>query len=198
MDYLSLKTAPTGLALDWVTEVKSHLRLDSETERARVESILVPAATAMAEEMTGRQILTATWTLKLDAFPALEAPIELPKAPLQSVTHVKYFDTAGVLQTLSSALYTVEAPDGAFADPGRIVLDYGEVYPGTYGQVRAVEVEFVAGYGEAAAVPPLIKAALLLIVGELFERREDAISGTIITQVPLAARSLLWPFRVWR
>ena len=158
----------------------------------------MPAATALAEERTGRQLVTATWTLKLDAFPAHEAPIELPKAPLQSVTHVKYYDTAGVLQTLSSALYAVEAPVGDFAEPGRIVLNYGEVYPGTYAQLNAVEVEFVAGYGTTSAVPGLMKAALLLVVGELFERREDAVTGTSIAEVPLAARRLLWPFRVWR
>ena len=35
--------------------------------------------------------------------------------------------------------------------------------------------------------------AMLLVIGELYERREDAIVGTIINTVPLSARIRSWP-----
>jgi uncharacterized phiE125 gp8 family phage protein len=197
---LSLKTAPVALALDWVQEVKGHLRLDSDEEQPRVASILIPAATQFAESETGRQLITATWTLYLDKFPCSGQRIELPKPPLKTVTSVKYYDTAGVLQTWAAAgNYGVQALAGPFADCGYISPAYAVIYPTTQSRADAVEIEFTSGYGDTfASVPPMIRAAMLLIVGEQFERREESITGTIISRVPMAAHNLLWPFRVWR
>ncbi len=41
-----------------------------------------------------------------------------------------------------------------------------------------------------------INAAILLITGHLFNNRESVITGTIATELPQGAHSLLWPFRV--
>lgn len=195
---LTLKTAPAALALDWATEVKGHLRLDSEAERARIESVLIPAAEQYVEAQTNRQLVTATWTYYLDDFPCSGEPIELPKPPLQSVTTVKYRDTAGVLQTWAASNYSIETQAGPYALPGRIVPNWGVLYPSVYGQPNDVAIEFIAGYGATyAAVPPLLKAALLLLVAEQFEQREESISGTSINRIPLGVSALLWPFRVW-
>jgi hypothetical protein len=60
-----------------------------------------------------------------------------------------------------------------------------------------VEIQFRAGSGEEAAhIPAALRAGMLLVVGELFERREDSVVGTIIQDVPLAATRLWAPFRV--
>jgi uncharacterized phiE125 gp8 family phage protein len=76
---------------------------------------------------------------------------------------------------------------------------YGVSYPSTQAIPDAVQIAFQAGYGAThASVPGAIRAALLLLVAEMFERREDAVVGASIGEVPLAARRLLWPFRVWR
>jgi uncharacterized phiE125 gp8 family phage protein len=195
---LTLTTPAAALALDWEVEVKGHLRVDTADERTRVETVLIPAATQIAEGETERQLITATWTLYLDGFPTSGTKIELPKPPLQSVSSIKYYDTQGVLQTWAASNYSVVAPAGPRAPNGYIVPGYGITYPSTYGQPNDVVIEFVCGYGAAyGSVPAQIRAAMLLLVGEMFERREDAIAGTIIGEVPLAAHRLLWPFRVW-
>lgn len=192
---LSLKTAPAARALDWFSEVKGHLRLDSDDEAARVDSILIPAAEQWAESATGRQLITATWTLSFEAFPQDGGPIVLPKPPLQSVTSVKYYDDAGVQQTWAAAAnYTVIAPAGPKCGPGMIVPKVGISYPYAYGFPYEVEIEFIAGYGaSSASVPGLLKAGMLLLVAEQFERREEAFAGQI-SQVPLHAASLILPF----
>lgn len=41
-----------------------------------------------------------------------------------------------------------------------------------------------------------IKAAMLLILGHLYTNREDVITGTIATDLPMGSRSLLQPYRV--
>lgn len=193
---LSLKTAPTSPALDWIDEVKGHLRLDSDDEIGRVSSLLVPAAEQWAESATGRQLITATWTAYFDCFPGdSSCPIVLPKPPLQSVTSIKYYDTAGVQQTWAASNYTLRAPVGPKCGPGMIVPKAGIYYPTAYGVPYEVEVEFVAGYGASSAeVPGLLKAGMLLIVGEQFERREHSIAGTIITEVPFGAKAFILPF----
>lgn len=187
---LTLKTAPAALALDWSTEVKTHLRLDSEAEASRVQSILIPAAEQYAAAETGRQFITATWTYYLDEFPCSGHPITLPKPPLQSVTSVKYRDVDGVLQTWNATNYTVETQAGDYALPGRIVPNYGVIYPSLYGQPNDVAIEFIAGYGVAStAVPGMLRAAMLLIVSQLFENREETPAGVGV---------LLRPFEVWQ
>ncbi len=158
-------------------------------------SILIPAARTWAESATGRQLITATWQAFFSCFPSDNGcPIRLPKPPLQSVTHVKYYDGNGVQQTWAAANYTVTAPAGEKCGAGFILPKANVSYPTVYGPPYEIEVEFIAGYGATApSVPGLLKAGMLLLVGELFERREEAIVG-IINRVPLAAQALILPF----
>lgn len=49
---------------------------------------------------------------------------------------------------------------------------------------------------DGIVVNDAIKAAILLMLGHLFENRQDNVTGTIVSELPLSARSLLMPFRV--
>ena len=42
-----------------------------------------------------------------------------------------------------------------------------------------------------------LKAAMLLLIGHLYEHREDVTSGVALQQVPRGVDDLLWPNRVW-
>lgn len=150
---------------------------------------LIIAARQWSENFTRRAFVTQTWDWTLDRF---ACRLEVPRAPLQSVTSITYVDTGGVSQTLATSVYTVDTK----SEPGRIVEAFSQAWPSTYGHINDVTIRFVAGYGAAAAVPQQIKHALLLMIGELHERRESAIVGTVINEVPLSAKALLWPYRV--
>jgi hypothetical protein len=54
--------------------------------------------------------------------------------------------------------------------------------------------------GSAGSKPilinPSIRAACLLIVGNLYANREDVVVGTISSELPMGSRSLLTPYRV--
>ena len=193
---LTLVTAPAATAIVWTDEVESHLRLDGlTTEKARVEAIVIPAAVTWAETLTGRQLINATWRLDLDEFPDNDVPITIPRPPLSSITSIKYYDTDGVLQTWASTKYVVHAPAGPKCLAGSVRPVYGQSYPTTRDErADAVQITFVAGYGTASTnVPALLRAAMLLVVGEMFERREQAVVGSI-SDVPLAAINLAMPF----
>ena len=75
-------------------------------------------------------------------------------------------------------------------------------YPWSFGpevldRVReAVRLRYTAGY---EALPAPIKAALLLMCGDLYENRETAVIGVSASKVPMAmaVENLLGPYRVY-
>lgn len=189
---LSLVTAPTVEPIS-LTEAKAHLRVDVGDEDALIES-LIKSAREYVETFTHRALLTQTWDSKLDAFPC--DVIELPFAPVTSVTSITYVDTNGTSQTWSSSLYSTDLPSGPYARRARIMPAYQQVFPQTRAQMNAVVARFVAGYGAAAtAVPESIRHAVKLLVGHLYARREPVQVGNIVTPMPLTVDALLWPFK---
>jgi len=54
--------------------------------------------------------------------------------------------------------------------------------------------------GDAGSDPilinPSIRAACLLIAGNLYGNREDVVVGTISSELPMGSRSMLMPYRV--
>lgn len=188
-------TAPTAEPVT-VADVKDHARIDGVEENTLLE-VYIASARALAEAETGRQFMTATYDLLLDAFPCGDEII-LPRPPLQSVTHVKYLDTSGTEQTWSSAQYVVRAPAGPTCGAGRIRLAYGYSWPTTQGVRQAVRIRFVCGYStdsDPTDVPSGIRQAIMVGVAESTKNREETIQGTISTQAAMTMARLLGPFR---
>ena len=125
---------------DWIstTQAKLHLRVDSTADDVLIDR-LIAAARQYAQSYTRRQLVTATYRLTMDAFPST---IIIPRNPLVSVSSITYLDTAGAVQTLAAATYTVDK----YAEPATIYLAYAQSWPTTYGVPNAVSVYFHAGY----------------------------------------------------
>lgn len=136
-------------------------------------SRLVTGARTAAERITRRALVTQTWDLFLDAFPAWE--IGIPKPPLQSVTSITYVDTDGVTQTLAADQYQVDIK----SEPARIVPAFGVVWPVTRWQPNAVTVRFVCGYGVAASVPAGIKNWMLVRIKQMYDNRDATVPGAL-------------------
>jgi len=69
-----------------------------------------------------------------------------------------------------------------------------KVYPDADALAAAV-LDGSAG-DDPMVVNDAIRAAVLLIVGHLFNNREEVVTGTIATKMPMGAHALLWPHRV--
>jgi uncharacterized phiE125 gp8 family phage protein len=191
---LSLVAAPATEPIT-TEEAKLQARVDGSEDDALIGSMIM-AARQWAEAFTNRAFVTQTWDLLLDDFPACDY-IELPKAPLASVSSVSYVDNNGATQSLTQGTdYTVDAPAGPTALRGRVLLAYNASWPSVRGVRNAVTVRFVAGYGAAAAVPEGIKAALRMLVAELYSQRENTLTGTLLNEVPFAVKALLYPYRL--
>lgn len=178
-------------------DTKLHCRAlaDVEDEDDLITSYL-RAATALVEEQLGRGLLTQTWKQAQDWF--ADETWLARAAPLQSVTSVKYYDTAGVLQTLSTSIYRADT----VCEPGRVLLKPTQVWPTVQSdRGQAVEVTYVCGWTSADAIPAPIKAALYLLVDHLWENRGAVVVGVGVgaVELPLGVGSLLAPYRVsWR
>lgn len=182
---LKLITAPATEPVT-VAEARDHLRVDIPDEDLLIGALIV-AARKWIEEYTGRQLVTAEWDWVMDGFCGT---LSVPIPPLQSVVSIKHIDSAGVLQTIDSAEYRVDA----VSEPGRIEPQYGKSWPSTYPVMGAVTVRFLAGYG--STVPEPIRQALLMLVGELYEQRQDSVTSSV-NGVPFGVRALLAPYKVW-
>ncbi|MCA3000302.1 MAG: phage head-tail connector protein [Rhodocyclaceae bacterium] len=155
-------------------EVKLHIRQDSSIgalEDALLNR-LIKSARQRAEHMTSRAFITQTWGVRLDAFPTL---IELVRSPVISITDVKYLDSTGVEQTINAADYILDN----FGTTGFIAPAYGKSWPSTYQQINAVRVQYVAGYGAAAAVPECVKDWMLLVIEDAYRNRGATVDATI-------------------
>ncbi len=186
-------TAPASEPVT-VAEAKSRLRITTTDEDTDIGT-LITQAREMAEAECQRALITQTLTLTMDDFPRyyregrrddyatyFDRSIRLPRPPLVSVTHVKYYDGDGVQQTVDAATYSV-ATGG---EPGRIAPLSAGYWPAVqYLRPEAVEVRYVAGYGNAASVPAAAKAAILIIMAAL---RDDP---TGAAGIPAAARRML-------
>lgn len=168
---------------------KLHVKQEESADDALITRF-IRAARMNAEAITGRQFITATWEQRLDCFPTW---FELIKPPLIDITHIKYIDTDGNEATVDSNTYTVDT----FRTLGRVVLNSGESWPSVKSVINAVRIQWTAGYGDKAAnVPEDIKAAITLIIGHLYEHRENVIVGTSAVELPEGALALLWPHRI--
>jgi uncharacterized phiE125 gp8 family phage protein len=185
---LELNTAPD--ALFNAAEAKNFLNISDgvdDSNDAIIEAF-IHAATAWVENASGRKLMQQTWTLWLDEFPA-DLVIRLPFAPVSSVTHVKYTDQNGTVQTLSGPNYVTDLK----SEPARLSPAYGLVWPTPrYSVPNTVEVKFVAGYGTtSASVPGALLTAAKMMVSHLYDNRGLVQIGGAVSNVPHSIEDLI-------
>ena len=187
---------PASLKALTVQEVKDYLRVDSSDEDTLL-GVLIDAATQVAEHYLGRFLLTTVVEEFYDFFPVYQTGVDpfrgdrnivyLSRGPVQSITSLKYIDGNGDEQTVSTDDYRSDL----VSEPARIMPEHG--WKGTKDTVNAVIVRYICGYTQASDVPANIKVALLLIIGEMYEKRVDSVH-----RLPTASEHLLSPYRVFR
>jgi len=181
-------------ACDFGTTV---IRLAATAYEDTLLTAIIQAAREHVEDITRRQLLTATWDYSIDGWPTANY-IKLPGGNLQSVTSMKWKDTDGTETTLTAGTdYLVETNGDGI---GRIVLPYSTSWPsGTLYPSNPITIRYIAGWTTAALIPAKIRAALLLICSDLYVNREGqlfGISGSSY-QENKAVQRLLASSRLW-
>ncbi len=166
-----------------LVEAKLHLRVDGSDDDGLINE-LIKSARIFCEGYQNRAFITQTITLRMDKF---TNPIVLPKPPLIAVASIKYLDVDGAQQTVGTGLYDVDIT----SEPGLVVLGYQDSWPVIRSVHHSVEVIYTAGYGAAASdVPENVKTGIKLLVGHLYEHREEA-SEVKLENLPFGIRSIL-------
>jgi uncharacterized phiE125 gp8 family phage protein len=175
-----------------LAEVKKHVHSEDFTDDDAYLEALVATATAHidgASGWLGRAIGESEWQLLLNCFPC--GGIRIPLPPLLSVDEIEYVDVEGETQTVADfRQFGIESANGQ----GYVLPAYDGEWPDTRDdEPEAVRVTFTAGYSE---VPKPIKHAILLLVGDWYENRENA-SEIKLNEMPRGVDALLYPLRFW-
>ncbi len=183
---LEVKTAAVRLVVS-LNEAKAHLGID-DSDISQDANLMgdIRAAILAVEAHTARALITQTFTMYLDKFPGrllpwwdgvreiadteltdLDQPITIPRPPLQSITHIKAWDTGGVATTVTASNYIVDSTSA----PGRVALKQSQAWPAVaLRTINGVEIEFIAGYGAAGStVPQDIREAILALLSNIYE-----------------------------
>ena len=170
-----LITAPTVEPVS-LAETKAHLRIDGSDSDTLINSMIIAARMWVEAEL---HISLVQRTYRADLWQWYSV-MELPLLPLSSITSIKYYnaDSPQALTTLDSAVY--------LADLGRSMIyidpNNSTSLPSISPRHNAVQVTYVCGYEPSADspadfagnVPAPLKAAILLQIGDLYERRETS------------------------
>ena len=151
--------------------VKAHCRLYGDlTDDDELLGVYLAGAREYLEGITARAIVNQT--VKETREVPQDGVMRLYRAPVREILSVV---VDGV--TLSEDSYSLR--------PNRIVLKS----PSAGSQAV---VTYTAGYGDSADdVPAYVKHAILLMVGQAYERREPILAGTIVAALPFSLQALI-------
>lgn len=185
---------------------RQHCRVDADYDDTLL-GMYVTSARMWAEAFLNRALFTqklqynVTWAppptatplvpqslivFPLNWPPLVKRPIELPRAPTQSVEQI----TWGPLE------------DMQIADPDDYTLNMGvepayiAVKPQLLPQIpqQSMVIDYTSGYDDSDpdAIPMPIRHAILLLTAFLYEQR-----GDVAGKMPAFARNLMQPYRLW-
>ncbi len=158
---------------------------------------LIVAARQWCEQYLRRALATQSIAVVVDE---LKGSIELPFSPAQAIDSITYIDTAGATQTLATSVYQLDN----YSEPPMVKLKFDQDWPTTRDQEDAATITYTAGYTEGESpntfpLPGVIRAAMLLIIGNLYEnRQEDVLHGSkhAFNSLPMGVYALLQPYRL--
>lgn len=110
----------------------------------------------------------------------------LPQRPAAEITAVRCYDWDDVAHEIDAAQYRL-------SDDNRVRLRHDFQWPVRVRPVDGFEIEYIAGYGDASAVPARYKQAILLLVAHWYANREAVVVGQGYSAMvlPMAVKSLL-------
>lgn len=155
------------LSIDGVEPVtleraKQQLRVDFDTDDALIE-LYISAARSHCESLIGYALVNKTVRTTFDCF----GPYLSLIGPELSITSVKYRNTDHVETTLATSQYTTS--------PGRTLRIYPATDDGWPDDVATTPGAVVVEHKTKADVTDNARAAILLMVTDLYENRSDGV-----------------------
>ena len=156
-----------------MSDLRAHLRLPATGEDATLAAVIATAR-QLCEDMAGQSFVTRSYGLFLDRWPTDGDSIELRQGPVQAVTGVYLYNTAGAAIALDGSYYAADV-QGA-----RLSLHLAPPAPAQ--ALSGIEIRYDAGYGAAADVPVVFKQAVMQTAGYLYANRGDVAMGDALAK----------------
>ena len=176
-----------------LAEAKAHLRVSGTSEDLLIAS-LITAARVHLELTLSCAFITQAWSWFLDDWPG-RLRLELPLGPARSISAIR-IETVGGIVTLPPGGYLLTGQ----STPPRLTLKQRDFWskgaPQPSPGANGIEIEFVAGFGDAPGdVPGPIRHALLFLIAHWYEGRTPIEVGRESTPTPAAVAALIAPYR---
>ena len=219
MNFSNKRTTDPTVEPVTVDELDTQLRGDGvlASEEGTFLTSLIQAAREYVEEFTHRALITQEYTMVLDNWPRVHGHVlgwwdgvregsivqdaqnyvELPIAPLISVTEVRTFNNDNTAVVFHDTNYFLDT----IATPGQIILNTGIVWPTFTRSRNGIEIRYRAGYGDAATdVPAALRIAIKQLAAHWYENREFTKTQSDQNQAfsPLHVQSILNRWKVQR
>lgn len=176
---LSIKTPAADYPVS-LEQAKKQCEISTDIDRHDDQlELFIRAATEYVEKVTGRDLVERTWYYRFDRFPSGNGDIVLPRSPVISVESITHTDPNNSPSTVAVASSVWGLDNGIV--PSLVYLQYNQSWPSNVIVHNGITIEFKTGYVQddnsdlAGNVPDDIKAAILLVVSDLFEHREASL-----------------------
>lgn len=167
-----------------LADLKNALKLENDDDLSHLQNSLISARHAL-EQLYDLSFVNRTLRLTLDKYPDR---IILPNPPAASIVEMRVRDSLTTFLTidLTKLLLTHNK------------LVFYELPPEPFTQNAGIEIDFVAGFGTAAQVPPSIKHAVRLLACHYYQYR-GAVGGAPAThKLPQQVRDLMSSYKIYR
>ena len=185
-------TAAPGNSPVEVLDLRKRLRLNHQAEDDQLTEFLADAVEQFELDAC-RPVLATTYRQSLSCWPT-SSVIVLGRGGVTAVTAVKVYQADGSIETLDADQWRAdlatpparvtlaEVPDLVTTDAGIDVTPVGCV-------------EFTAGWSSAAAVPKMVRRALMLLAAHFYQHREAYREGKL-DELPVGWRHVVNKFKL--
>lgn len=188
-DEILKRTTAPSVPVVTLADAKLDLRVDHNHEDTLIQS-LIDAATQYLEApsgVLGKAFINQGWKM-FTRGPDQDCRIYIPVTPVQSIDSISYFDSDNAEQVLAKSDFHLYGDENwAYITPKHNVN-----WPHLSDRLDAITITFTAGFGAAETdVPERIRQLIRVIVVHWFINRSAVNTGTIATEIPMAAQSLI-------
>ena len=177
-------------------------------------AVFLTAAREWCEDELGMNIAPAIAETSFDDFPGTTTitnsvgttatspgVLALESGPVLGILSIKYLDTDGLEQEVDWTTYYLDTDDQVAVVRLFTGDEDDEPWPTSNGTPNNVKVRYSIGYSlptdspQDAPLPARIKAAILLVLGHLYQNRSNTVEKNL-AEIPLGAAALLSPLKL--
>ena len=165
-----------------LNKVKDHLRQTSDDVSGLGEDGLIQAYLSAAVDIIERNTWIVSQTTNYVGYLDSFEDFEIFRHKVTSITTIKYYDSGGILQTMSENTdYEVDL----HSDFAKVIFESTPTLRDR--KFNNIEVTFKAGYLKYHDIPDDHIACILLMVGDFYKTRESTVIATQVTELHLSA-----------